>query len=424
MNYSIPDISRLSGIRTIPGDKSISHRALMIGAISEGLTEIQSCSRAEDPMSTFSCIRQLGIQVADFGDTIHVHGNGKRGLQQSREPLDAGNSGTTMRLLSGILIGQNFPTILIGDSSLSNRPMKRIIDPLRLMGANINGSERNTAPLNILPVKKLNPILYHLPVQSAQVKSSILFAGLFAEGITTVIEQVKTRDHTERMLGLSSILKDEAFHISVNSDNKLEAKKYFVPGDISAAAFYIAAGLLIPGSELRILNVGLNPTRRKILDIFLEMGGNIQIDNQRVIEGEPIGDLMVKSSELKSNLKLQGADVVELIDEIPILSITAMFAEGNFQIHDAKELRSKETDRIAAIISNMRLLGADIVEYEDGFEFRGNQKLKGCTLPSYHDHRIAMAFGIAGLKIKNVVIQDAECANISFPNFWKSLTTN
>jgi 3-phosphoshikimate 1-carboxyvinyltransferase len=424
MNLSIPQISNLRGIRKVPGDKSISHRALMISAIADGLSEISSCSRAADPMSTLSCFKQLGLRIDDHDDKIIVHGNGRYGLRASSNPLNAGNSGTTIRLISGILAGQRFPSVIAGDSSLSQRPMKRIMDPLRLMGAHIQGTDKNTAPIKIDPVDRLHAIKYTLPVPSAQVKSSIIFAGLFADNITSVMEKTQSRDHTERMLGLQTKIENDNFVIEVDPAIKIEGKQFFVPGDMSAAAFLISAGLIIPGSNFRITNVGLNPTRKHILDIFISMGGNIRIENERMIAGELLGDIAVQFSELKNNLSIKGAEVVDLIDEIPILAVTALFAQGLFQIHDAKELRTKETDRISAIVNNLRLLGCEVEEYEDGFAFEGGKKYSGNILPSYGDHRIAMAFGIAGARIKNVTIQDIECVDISFPEFWKEFLSS
>ena len=420
MNITIPQINGFKGALQVPGDKSISHRALLISAIADGVSEIYSCSEAADPHSTLSCIKQLGIQVEEHGNHIVLHGNGLRGLQKPKSPLDAGNSGTTIRLLSGILAGQNFHSVIYGDSSLCQRPMKRIIDPLRQMGADIHGTENNTAPLSIEPVERLHSIQYTLPVSSAQVKSALLFAGLYADGQTAIIEKLKTRDHTERMLGLKSEIKNGCNAVEINFTTKIEGKKFFIPGDISAAAFFLSAGLIVPDSNLTIQNVGLNPTRKRILDILKMMGGNIQIENERIIEGEPIGDLIVRYSELKSNLNLNGSDVVDLIDEIPILSVTALFADGYFSIHDAKELRAKETDRISAIVNNLRLLGCEAEEYEDGFAFEGNKRYSGAILPSYGDHRIAMSFGIARLKIPNITIENIECPIFHFLDFGKN----
>jgi 3-phosphoshikimate 1-carboxyvinyltransferase len=353
-----------------------------------------------------------------------IHGKGRRGLKEPSAPLDAGNSGTTMRLLSGILAGQNFHSVLLGDSSLCQRPMKRIMDPLRQMSATIHGTEKNTAPLFIEPVEQLHSIQYTLPVPSAQVKSAVLFAGLFADSLTTIIENSKSRDHTERMLGLHSETRNGCNFVEVHSSVKIEGKKFFVPGDISAAAFFLSAGLIVPESNFIIQNVGLNPTRKHILDIFKTMGGNIHVENEQIIEGEPLGDLVVQYSELKSNIDLRGAEVVDLIDEIPILAVTALFAEGTFSIHDARELRAKETDRISAIVNNLRLLGCEVEEYEDGFAFEGKKKYSGAVIPSYGDHRIAMSFGIAGLIIPNITIENTECADISFPGFWQNLLSS
>ena len=268
MNLTIPQRKEIRGNLQVPGDKSISHRALLIGAIADGTTEISSCSQAADPLSTLSCIKQLGIQVAERGSSILLHGKGRRGLQEPSTPLDAGNSGTTMRLLSGILVGQDFHSVLLGDSSLCQRPMKRIMDPLRQMGANIHGTERNTAPLFIEPVERLQSIQYTLPIPSAQVKSALLFAGLYADTPTIITELSKTRDHTERMLGLRSETINGCNVIELNPQIIIEGKKFFVPGDMSAAAFFLSAGMLVPGSNLIIQNVGLNPSRRRILDIF------------------------------------------------------------------------------------------------------------------------------------------------------------
>jgi 3-phosphoshikimate 1-carboxyvinyltransferase len=421
MNLPIPEIKGLKGTHSVPGDKSVSHRALMISAIAEGHSEILNCSGAADPMSTLSCIKQLGITYEEKNSCLKVDGKGKLGLRRSDNPLDAGNSGTTMRLLSGILAGQKFSSVLIGDSSLSGRPMKRIIDPLRLMGSHIHGTENDTAPLIIDPVGQLNPIRYDMPVQSAQVKSAVIFAGLYASGETTILENIKTRDHTERMLGLETGTEDGKNRISVNPGLEIRGKKFFVPGDISAAAFLIAAAMIKKGSGILIENVGLNPTRTKILDIFRSMNGDISIGNQRVVEGEPVGDIEVRSSELKGNIELKRNDVTDIIDEVPILTVVSMFAEGAFKISDAQELRKKETDRISALVKNLRLLGCDVEEHEDGFEFESRHGYSGNIIPSYNDHRIAMAFGVAGLRIRGITIENADCVDISFPNFWHSI---
>lgn len=424
MNLSIPISEGISGNRTVPGDKSITHRALMIASIADGISEIKEYSKAEDPLSTLSCIKQLGVIVEVKKDVLRIHGNGRHGLKKANSNLNAGNSGTTMRLLSGILCGQKFSSTIIGDESLSKRPMKRIIEPLQMMGADISGSDTHTAPIKIKSVDKLNPINYKLPIPSAQVKSALIFAAIYTDGLTIISESFLTRDHTERMLGLNTKKENNLFSVSVNSDIKIEGKNIFVPGDISAAAFLISAGLLVKGSDIVIKNVGLNPTRTRILDIFKLIGGNISIENMQVVEGEPIGDIRVKSSELNGNINLSTADVVELIDEIPIIAVTGLFTNGTICVRNAKELRAKETDRIKAIVNNLRSLGTQIEEYEDGFSFEGNKSYKGAALNSFNDHRIAMAFGVAGLRIPNIEIINAECVDISFPNYWKELLSN
>lgn len=419
MNFIVPQIEHIQGIKTVPGDKSISHRALMIAAISKGTTEITNCSKAIDPLSTLSCIKQLGIKVEEGEEKTLVFGKGRYGFERSDLPLDAGNSGTTMRLLSGLLVGQKFSSMITGDSSLNKRPMKRIIEPLRLMGANIRGTNQDTAPLVIEPCEKLKAISYQLPIPTAQVKSCIIFAGLYADGTTKIFEKVKTRDHTERMLGLKSYSQNNMNVIEVEKNILLDGKRFFVPGDISSAAFLIASALLLKRSTIVIKDVGLNPTRNRVIDIFRRMGGNIIIENEKVIEGEPIGDIKVAYSELKSNIELDGEDVAELIDEIPILAVTSMFAEGTFSVRKATELRAKETDRISAIVNNIRLLGGNIEEYQDGFILEGKKEYFPNLLKTYGDHRIAMAFGVAGFCIKGIELDDAECVNISFPNFWQ-----
>jgi 3-phosphoshikimate 1-carboxyvinyltransferase len=420
MNISIPHIDGIKGIRRVPGDKSISHRALMIGAIGRGTTEIQASSAAADPLSTLSCLRQLGIQIDERPGGLTVYGKGLHGLRRSSGPLNAGNSGTTMRLLSGILAGQHFPSVISGDSSLSQRPMKRIIDPLQKMGARIFGTADNTAPLKIEPVDRLHGIRYELPVPSAQVKSAVIFAGLYAEGKTIILERVRSRDHTERMLGLRPS-SDIDGAVEVSPDVQIEGQRFFIPGDISAAAFLLSAAMILEHSELKIPDVGINPTRKRIVEVFQSMGGSIDLENERTIGGEPIADILVRHSRLRTDLKLCGRDVVDLIDEIPILAATALFAEGSLVIRDARELRAKETDRISAIVHNLRSLGCQVEEYEDGFAFEGNAKLTGSGLKSFGDHRIAMAFGVAGLRVPNTTIEDAECVDISFPGFWDSL---
>lgn len=422
MTHTITPSKGLRGIVTVPGDKSISHRALMISAIAEGRSEIEGISAAADPVSTRQCLSALGVEIEEKKGVVTVYGKGLRGLRSPERTLDAGNSGTTMRLLSGILVGQSFPSEITGDESLRSRPMQRVIEPLSLMGASIRGSDRSTAPLQIKPVSSLHPIRYHMPIASAQVKSAILFAGLYADGVTTVVEEMPTRDHTERMLGLEVEREQERRVIQVQGGMNIEGKKYVVPGDISSAAFLLSATLLTPRSEVVLRNVGLNPTRTAVLDVFRQMGGSIELTNKREIAGEPIGDIVARFSELSTGFELQGARVAALIDEIPILAVTAALAKGLFVVRDARELRAKESDRIKAIVTNLQALGVDVEEYEDGFAFEGKQELRGAEVESFGDHRIAMAFAVAGLRSRGgIKIRGAECVEISYPGFWETL---
>lgn len=422
MIQTITPSKGLKGSVTVPGDKSISHRALMISAVAAGKSEIEGISAAADPVSTRQCLASLGVEIVEKGDILTVEGKGLRGLRAPVSVLDAGNSGTTMRLLSGILVGQSFPSEITGDASLRSRPMQRVIEPLTLMGASIRGSDRSTAPLQIKPVSRLHPIRYQMPIASAQVKSAILFAGLYADGITTVIEKVPTRDHTERMLGLEVGREEEKRVIQVQGGMKIEGKKYVVPGDISSAAFLLSAALLIPQSEVMVRNVGLNPTRTAVLDVFRQMGGSIELINRKEVAGEPLGDIVARFSELSTSFELKGARVAALIDEIPILAVTAAFAKGLFVVRDAQELRAKESDRIKAIVTNLRTLGVDVEEYDDGFAFEGKQELHGAEIESFGDHRVAMAFAVAGLRARGgAKVREAECVDISFPGFWEIL---
>lgn len=413
----------LRGEVSVPGDKSISHRALLIGALAEGRTVVQGLSGAADVRSTMGCLRSLGVAIEIDGSATTIHGKGPHGFRKSSLPLNAGNSGTTMRLLSGILAGQRFDSVLVGDSSLSKRPMKRIIEPLRLMGANISGSADFTAPLRISSTYNLRPIEYELGIPSAQVKSTILFAGLFADGVTRVIEQTPTRDHTERMLGLNIRSEGDKRIIEVKGGQKVPPRNFSVPGDISAATFLIAAASIVPHSQLVITNIGLNKTRTAVLDVVRSMNVSLELHNERIVGGEPVGDIVVRSSEIRTNITLRGDVISLLIDELPMLAVMALFGDGSFTVRDASELRHKETDRIRALVHNMRALGAPVDEYDDGFAFQAKKALIGCTVDSFGDHRIAMAFGVAGLKIPGISIRDADCVNISFPEFWNRMGT-
>lgn len=422
MDVTITPRQGLKGLFSVPGDKSISHRALFIGALAEGTSVIKGLSRGDDPLSTMRCLRALGVEILDQRDQVTIVGRGLKGLRPARNELDAGNSGTTIRLLTGILSGQRFDSTISGDASLRRRPMKRIIDPLTMMGAKIKATENLTPPVAITGVPKLSSITYELPVASAQVKSALLFAGLFADGTTTVVESIRTRDHTERMLGLKVVAGGSKTVIEVEGGTKIEPRDFRVPGDFSSAAFLLVAGLLVPGSDLTIRNVGLNPTRTKLLDILCNHGANVAILNREVIGGEPVGDIRVRSSELHGDLTLGGNDVAALIDEIPSLVVAWMFSNFNLTLRDARELRVKESDRIKALVVNLRAVGLDVTEFDDGFAFRGNNDVLGGVIDSFDDHRIAMAFGVAGLRTKEGIrVQRADCVSISYPRFWDVL---
>lgn len=416
---------RLKGNLTLNGDKSMSHRAAMFSSISKGETKIENFSSSVDCSSTLACFQQLGIEVKREDSTVYVKGKGKRGLQKSNEKLDCGNSGTTMRLISGILAGQNFDSILIGDESLSSRPMKRIIEPLSLMNAEINSIE-NHAPLHIFGKNPLQAITYEPSVASAQIKSCVLLAGLFADGTTTVIERTPTRDHTERMLrhfGVNVDVHDEK--ISVSGDAELTANNFLVPSDISSAAFFLVAASCLEDSELLIKNVGLNPTRNAIIQVLQQFGADIEVLSEVENCNEPIGDLLVRGKKnltpkVDSNI-VRGEIIANLIDEIPILAIFGTQLENGLEIRDAKELRVKESDRISAVVENLRKMNAKVEEFEDGFRVEKSD-LQGANLESFHDHRISMAFTIASLFAQGETkINNAECASVSFPEFFDKL---
>jgi len=423
MEVTVQPSHGLKGELSIPPDKSISHRALIIGAISSGVSVIRNISCAEDPLSTRSCLEALGVLIEDFPGGVKIPGRGLRGLKMPSSSLNAGNSGTTMRMLTAVLAGQAFESVLIGDDSLSRRPMKRIIEPLRAMGAGVFGTDTHTAPIRIFPVHALHSIRYELPVPSAQVKSAVLLAGLYADGETTVAEQYPTRDHTERYLGLTVEKHGSRRNARVSGGFQPEAREMEIPGDFSAAAFFIAAALALPGSEIVIGNLGLNPTRIGLLDILLRMGGCVDIIDMRMSGGEPVGDIRVKSSPLK-NLKVSGDVIPNVIDEIPVLALAATAGEGVFEVREAGDLRNKESDRIAAVVHTLRSLGVDVEEYEDGFAFEGPASLRGgVPLKSYRDHRIVMANAIAALRADGPTnVCDAECVAISFPGFWEEMT--
>lgn len=420
MNKTIHSISHLRGDIQLPADKSIAHRSALLSAIAEGTSRIEGFSEAADPHSTLSCLRQLGISVTVDATDVEIEGRGLSGLQPADAPVDCGNSGTTMRLLAGILAGQPFASTLTGDASLRSRPMERIASPLRKMGAAIDLTEDH-APITIRGGHELQGITYPLPVASAQVKSCVLLAGLYAAGQTTVVETTPSRDHTERMLELSIEERDGARHITVEQGHTIAARRWTVPRDFSAAAFFLVAGSIVPDSVLHFQGVGLNPTRNGLLTVLREMGADLTVENERRVSGEPIGDVTVKSSPLEG-VTVDRALVPNLIDEIPILAVAGMHADGRTEVRGAEELRVKETDRIDAIVTNLRAMGGEIEEFEDGFAIDGPQKLKGAVVDSYDDHRIAMAMGVAALTTDGTTtIREADCAKISFPDFWEQL---
>ena len=406
---------------TVPGDKSISHRAVMFGSIAKGTTEISGFLTGDDCMSTISCFKKMGIDIEVNGDNVVVHGKGLHGLEAPTELLDVGNSGTTIRLISGLLSGQKFNCRLNGDSSIQKRPMNRVIKPLSLMGANIKSTNGGYAPLEITGTQ-LKAVEYKMPVASAQVKSCILLASLYADGETVVIEDMPSRDHTEIMLNyFGADIKNENGRITSHPVKELYGKPVTVPADISSAAFFIAAALLTPDSEITITNVGINKTRTGILDAFLEMGADIKTVNERLAGGEPVGDLVVKTSKLKG-ITLGGDIIPRMIDEIPVFAVAALAAEGKTVVKDAQELKVKESNRIATMIEELGKMGAKITETEDGMIIEGGQKLHGAVTYSHLDHRVAMSIAVAALNADGeTTITDADCVGISFPDFYELL---
>ncbi len=414
--------NRLKGEVTVPGDKSVSHRSVMFGSIAKGTTEIHNFLEGADCLSTIACFQKMGVRIERAGSRVLVHGNGLHGLKKPDGILDCGNSGTTTRLISGILAAQDFPVTLTGDASIQKRPMKRIIDPLTQMGARIQSIRDNgCAPLSITGTA-LNGIHYQSPVASAQVKSAILLAGLYAEGETKVTEPYVSRNHTELMLScFGADVRTEHTTAVIHPAKELYGTKVLVPGDISSAAFFIAAGLMIPGSELLIRNVGINPTRDGILHVCREMGADITLMNPKSGDGEPVADVLVKHSQLHGTV-IGGAVIPTLIDELPIIAAMACFAEGDTVIKDAAELKVKESNRIEVMVQNLSAMGADVEETEDGMVIHGNKTLHGAVIDSRLDHRIAMTFAIAGCCAEGETeILGAECVDISYPGFYEDL---
>lgn len=414
-------IEKVEGTLELPGDKSISHRSVMFSAMAGGTSKIFNLSNGEDVKSSVKCFIKLGAEVSRQDNFIQIKGKGFKRFTKPNVPLDAGNSGTTTRLISGILIAQDFESTIIGDESLSKRPMKRIISPLTAMGGKIYASEQFTLPMTISPAEKIIPINYTLPVASAQVKSAVLLAGLHCDGVTSVIEKIPSRDHTEKMLGLKTVVTPDGKVSYASKENYPEPKEYIVPSDISTAAFFIILTLLSKNSELRIKDVSLNETRTGILTVLKKMGADIETGNERTIAGEALGDIIVKSSSL-INIEIPVDIIPNIIDEIPILSIAGIFADGKFVIKNASELRGKETDRIHAIVHNLKILGLEVEESEDGFTCSGEIKNSTPVFESYGDHRIAMAFGVLSLILQSGgKVNNFDCAAISNPDFMKQL---
>ncbi len=424
MNKEVHPARALNGTIKLPPDKSISHRSVMFASLHEGRSIIRNFSSAADPHSTIECMRGLGVSVSEDENTVKVKGVGREGLRSPEGDLDCGNSGTTMRLLSGIIAGSGVPARLVGDESLSARTMKRIIDPLTEMGAKITARENDFAPLEISRSGPLKPLHFPLPIPSAQLKSCVLLAGLFGEEQTEVIETLPSRDHTERLLNLTIKEKGEEKHIYSSQGDKIPEQSYRIPNDFSAAAFWLVAGAIHPNAEITLPNVGMNPTRFGALGILKQMGADITVSNKQKEGAEPVADLIVCSSDLQP-FKITEEVVPNCIDEIPILMIAMLFANGVSRITGAEELRHKETDRLAAMAEVLEKAGADFTEYEDGFEITGEANFlpEPASYNSYHDHRIAMSAAVLSMMGDHPSqIQHAESTAISYPSFWDDLS--
>lgn len=422
MSMKFTKATTLRGTVTVPGDKSISHRSIMFGALAEGTTKVTNFLQGADCLSTIDCFRKLGIEIENHPDEILIHGKGLHGLHASGSCLDVGNSGTTTRLISGILAGQNFTTELNGDESIQTRPMKRIMEPLSLMGAQIESLKGNgCAPLRIQGAP-LHGIHYTSKVASAQVKSCILLAGLYADSPTSVTEPYLSRNHSEIMLKhFGASIESKETTATILPDPRLYAQEITVPGDISSAAYFITAGLIVPNSEILIQNVGINPTRDGLLRVCRDMGADITLLNERSGSGEPTADLLVRYSSLKGTT-VGGAVIPTLIDELPVVAALACFAEGTTVIKDAQELKVKESNRIDVMVQNLSAMGAHITATEDGMIIEGGYPLHGALIDSKLDHRIAMTFAVTALASdKETEIQGADCVRISYPEFYEDL---
>ncbi|PHO06767.1 3-phosphoshikimate 1-carboxyvinyltransferase [Thermoanaerobacterium thermosaccharolyticum] len=420
MDIEITKKRNVKGVVNVPGDKSISHRAIMFASIAEGDTIIEGFLKSDDCFSTINCMRKLGVNINIVKDDVYVKGNGMY-LHESHDILDAGNSGTTMRLLSGILAGQKFTTVLTGDESLRKRPMARIIKPLNMMGAEISAIDDNYAPLTIKG-NVLKGINYKTEVASAQVKSCIMLASLYADDETIIEEPFLSRNHSELMLNyFGGNFESYENKIVCHPVERLHGCKICVPGDISSAAYFIVAASILPQSEILIKNVNVNHTRTGIIDVIKKMGGNIEIKDERVLNNEPVADIIVKSSCLKG-IEIGGEIIPRLIDEIPIIAVAASYAEGETVIKDAEELKVKESNRIDTMVCELKKMGADIEATNDGMIIHGRETLNGVLVDSYNDHRVAMSLSIAALRAEgSTKIKNAECVNISFPDFYSVL---
>lgn len=423
MTQEFNKIETVKGELSLPGDKSISHRAVIFSCMAKGTSEIENLSNGEDVRSTLKCFSELGVTSKWENEKLIIEGKGFKNFNAPLNNLDAGNSGTTARLLAGFLSAQPFESTMIGDESLSQRPMKRVIEPLSLMGAKFSATSKLTLPLTVHPSAKLIPITYEMPVASAQVKSSLLLAGLHLEEETCIIESEQTRNHTEVMLGLRVDEKEGKRFIYSSRKNYPTAQNYFVPSDISSAAFFIVLTLLAKNSEVILRHVSLNETRTGIISVLKEMGANIEIINRQTSNNELYGDLIIKSSELHS-IGISKEIIPNIIDEIPILSVASVLGTGKFEVRNASELRVKESDRISALVHNYKLLGLDVEEFPDGFSIKGTIKNENPIFESFHDHRIAMAFAILSMFLKNGgSISNFDCVKISNPQFLEQVNS-
>lgn len=418
----INPINRLRGELKVPGDKSISHRAVMLGSIAKGHTLVKDFLLGADCLSTIKCFQQMGVNISINSTTVSIKGNGLYGLKKPDKILDVGNSGTTMRLLSGILCGQSFESSLTGDASIIKRPMGRVIDPLTQMNAKIKSVQgNNLAPLYIEPSNLIN-IHYVSPVASAQVKSSIMLASLYSNGITTIEEPYTSRNHSELMINhFGGNVQVEGKKVIVNPTDELIAQEVIVPSDISSAAFFIVAGLIAKNSEIRLKDIGINPTRDGIIHVLKDMNGQIELDNIRLINGEKVADIIVKSSTLKGTI-VEGSIIPTLIDEIPIIAVAAAFADGETIVKDAAELKVKESNRIDTMVNELSKMGVSIVGTEDGMIITGGNPVVGATVDSHHDHRVAMSLTIIALNATSVTtLLNSKCIDISYPTFFDDI---